>query len=184
MIAEKLRGFKKCGSCQIVKTYQNFSLNKSNKDNYQDYCKECSTAEETKIRKRYNGLYGVWKGMKARCSDPKSPHYKYYGSKGIRVCPEWRNNFQVFYSWAKYKHRIGLEIDRIDNDKGYYPENCRFVTRLVNARNRSVNKLNEEKVEQIKVLLKENKLSKAKIGKMFKVTDTSICRIDKGTLWK
>lgn len=86
-------------------------------------------------------LYGVWKNMKARCSNPNIPSYHRYGGRGITVCKEWEEDFSVFRSWAEqegyYKHSKKLSIDRIDNDKGYSPDNCRWTTKLTQSRNRS-----------------------------------------------
>jgi hypothetical protein len=79
-------------------------------------------------------LYGVWSGMRGRTSNTNkySWSYKYY--KNISLCNEWKT-FEGFYYWAKDKYKEGLEIDRIDNKKGYYPNNCRFVTHSENAQN-------------------------------------------------
>lgn len=57
--------------------------------------------------------------------------------RGIRVCDEWDNSFTSFNDWAiSNGYRKGLEIDRIDNDQGYSPSNCRWTTRVVNANNK------------------------------------------------
>ncbi len=82
-------------------------------------------------------LSQMWKNMNQRCYYSKDKSYKYYGGRGIRVCKEWKTNKLSFYEWAmNNKYKRGLEIDRIDNDGGYYPENCRFVTHKVNNQNR------------------------------------------------
>lgn len=82
-------------------------------------------------------LYKVWIDMRARCNRPSHHSYGRYGGRGIYVCSEWES-FTIFYEWA-YSHgyREGLEIDRINNDSGYNPDNCRWCTRKVNDNNRS-----------------------------------------------
>jgi hypothetical protein len=84
--------------------------------------------------------YIVWVQMRSRCANPRSKAYPRYGGRGITVCAEWMHDFPAFNEWARangYVH--GLEIDRIDNDAGYSPENCRFVTPKKNCRNKSNN---------------------------------------------
>lgn len=82
-------------------------------------------------------LYHVYKAMISRCCNVENPRYSSYGGRGITVCDEWLQSFTAFYDfsleigWSK-----GLLIDREDNDKGYSPENCRFVGLLVSANNR------------------------------------------------
>lgn len=90
--------------------------------------------------RKYTPLYKLWSSMHARCSDPDGEKYSIYGGRGIQVCAEWRT-FEPFEAWAlSHGHRQGLQIDRIDTNGNYEPDNCRFVTCLVNNNNRRNNR--------------------------------------------
>lgn len=91
-------------------------------------------------------LYRVWNSMKNRCKNPNVKCYSTYGARGLTVCDEWRNNFLAFYNWAiDNGWKQGLQIDRISNDDGYNPKNCRIVTQIENENNRRNNKIIEYK---------------------------------------
>lgn len=88
----------------------------------------------------YTRLYSIWSGMKDRCRNPNSPSRRRYGGRGIDVCDEWFNSYEVFRAWAiSNGYGEELSIDRIDNNGNYCPENCRWVTNKQNSRNRECN---------------------------------------------
>jgi len=91
-------------------------------------------------------LHNIWKGMKERCYTKTCAYYKYYGGRGIIMCDEWRKRggFWTFRGWALNNgYQDNLQIDRIDVNQGYNPENCRWVT----AQEQANNKRNSIKIE-------------------------------------
>jgi len=80
-------------------------------------------------------LFGIWRHMRDRTTKPNNKAFKNYGGRGISVCDEWENDFKKFYDDMVGTYQEGLSIDRINNDKGYSLENCRWTTCEVQARN-------------------------------------------------
>lgn len=103
-----------------------WKISKARKDN--------TTHNMTKTR-----IYRIWNGIKQRCLNVKSKYYKNYGGRGITICNEWKQDFMFFYNWAmSNNYSAELEIDRIDNDGNYEPNNCRWVTTIINQHNKRV----------------------------------------------
>ncbi len=85
-------------------------------------------ANKDKTRER---IYFAWYHMRQRCNNPRHKCYHRYGGRGITVCPEWNTNFLSFYRWALQNgYADHLTLDRINNDAGYEPQNCRWATPL------------------------------------------------------
>ena len=81
-------------------------------------------------------LYQTWARMKQRCLNPNASDYPHYGGRGIKVCDEWINDFEMFLYHLGDKPSPKHTLDRVDNDYHYCPENCRWASRHHQNRNR------------------------------------------------
>lgn len=90
--------------------------------------KDKVTSRGTTHGKSKHPLYKTWHNMRSRCKNPNASKYELYGGRGISVCEEWDKNFEEFFNWSVSNGwEPGKSIDRINSDKGYCPENCRWV---------------------------------------------------------
>jgi hypothetical protein len=88
-------------------------------------------------------LYHIWNGLSGRCLNPNNKDYANYGERGIGVCDEWRNP-EKFFEWAFLNgYGDNLTLDRIDTNKGYSPNNCRWITWKKQQRNKRNNRMIE-----------------------------------------
>ena len=104
-------------------------------------CLKCENLKVKKIAKTHglhgSRLYRIWRNIKTRCYNANSPDFQYYGSRGIVVCDEWKNNFKSFYEWSiSNGYSEDLTIDRIDTFGNYEPSNCRWITIQEQQKNR------------------------------------------------
>jgi hypothetical protein len=104
-------------------------------------CNGLSTRNPKRIRDLCKTrIYRIWANMKTRCYNKKDLNYKKYGAKGIKVCKKWKN-FAGFYEDMGEGYKDNLTLDRIDNNKGYSKENCRWATYKQQANNKTSNRL-------------------------------------------
>lgn len=109
-------------------------------------CGQREAAARSCVERSTHGLSGhrimtIHRGMIARCNDPKATSYPYYGARGIKVCEEW-HDLCAFAEWAfSNGYSDNLTIDRVGNNRGYEPDNCRWATYKDQANNRNGNLL-------------------------------------------
>lgn len=107
------------------------------KDARSKECFDCSGRNNQKGLSR-SGTYKTWSSMKQRCYSPKMEAFKFYGERGITVCERWLNSFENFLTDMGERPEKKT-LDRIDNSKGYFKENCRWATINEQARNTTTN---------------------------------------------
>lgn len=108
----------------------------------QSCCPYCSRKKQVTHNMTDSRIYHVYQSMKSRCYNPNNEDYESYGGRGIKICDEWKNNATSFIEWA-YKSGyqenadyMECTLDRINVDGDYCPENCRWVDKIIQSRNK------------------------------------------------
>ena len=104
-----------------------------------------NTYTDDRLQHGYKGtkIWRTYHNIKQRCNNTKHPRYNDYGGRGINMCKEWLNDISSFINWAiENNYNESLTIDRIDNNKGYSPDNCRCVSYAIQATNTNLRKDN------------------------------------------
>lgn len=173
---------KTCSKCKKTKSRDQFHIQSGKKDGLRSHCKKCRASHHKNIYPLRDPEYGVWVSMNGRCLSEGNHAYPLYGGRGISVCERWRKSYQNFIADMGYRPEKGYDIDRIDNDGDYTPENCRWVTHKENTRNRSTSKLDQGKVLKMKTL-RQVGLSYGKIAKSFNISRSYARQVCIGNYW-
>lgn len=168
-------GVFECTVClkEIELSYNNGKRNQS-----------CGCNKNIKHGDSYTKLYNLWGDMKQRILNPNNKGYKNYGGRGITICPEWVNDYMKFGDWALSNgYKEGLQINRINNDGNYEPNNCNFVTRTENMRNTRKVKLTLKIVNEIKALWNTENYTQQEIAKKYDITQSAISFVINNKRW-
>lgn len=123
--------------CGIEKAVLGYNLTKGLTKSCGCYHQDRLIADKTTHGDSHSRLHSIWTNMKTRCTNQNTRSYKDYGGRGITVCDEWANDYSTFKAWAlKSGYEDKLTIERIDNNKGYFPQNCCWVTHSEQATNK------------------------------------------------
>ena len=169
-------------------------LDCNNKHFGKDYCQKHYTrfwkyGDPFHVEKEMHGMgsiseYRTWADMIQRCHNKNRPIYKYYGGRGITICDRWRKSFKVFFEDMGPKPFPNAQIDRIDNDLGYYPENCRWVMATENMRHTSTTKLTMQKAKAIRKEYKSINITQSKLADIYGVSLSTIAGVIYQRTWK
>lgn len=158
------------------KTYQGQYAAFKNRDNV---CKCESKKGKTQIKwsnPTRDRILKIRAGMIYRCHNEKCKRYAYYGARGISVCSEWLESPESFYNWSLNNgYKDGFTIERINNNEGYFPRNCKWITKGEQSLNKR-NNVTYKEIKKAKSLYKKG-MSKRNIAKVLDRSRITIDRI-------
>lgn len=165
-----------CPDCGEVRTGDRRKIGKP--------CHPCAQKRRATHAMSGSLLYALWAGVKARCTHPKASNYKYYGGRGVSVCKEWIDSPEAFFEWAKKNgYQDSLELDRIDVDADYSPDNCRFISHQENSQLRRNARCTLDQAREVKELLMQGKGIK-EVQDIVGIPYMSVWHISKGNTWR
>ena len=189
---------KHCNTCDTTKSVDEFYKDASQAHGIARQCCKCQNAykAEWSLKNHDKALatyrranakrpaeYALWTTMHQRCENPNHNRYYRYGARGISVCARW-SDFKAFIGDMGLRPSKKHTLDRVDNDKGYCPENCRWVSYAVNTQNSTVAKLNASSIRTIRWYRDFVGMTLQEIADEFDVTKSSIWGIMHGKTWR
>ena len=131
-------------------------------------CKQCAVTSRSNNTLSSSPFYKRWLYMKGRCYTTSHVSYEYYGGRGIGVCEEWRDNPRAFIQWCEEQGEFpsNYQLDRIDTNKDYAPDNCRFVSPQVNNLNKRNIKITRDLYNNVVDNYDQSNISLAKLYKV------------------
>ncbi len=139
--------------------------------------------------REYHGMsdsseYRIWRSIQVRCNNKNQVNYYKYGKRGITVCERWLNSFSAFYEDMGPKPFPRAQIDRINNDGDYTPQNCHWVNNAQNCQNRSNNKLTMKTAELIRKVYKAGGILQRELAIIYGVSRELVSDVVTQRVWK
>lgn len=193
---------KKCAECQVVKPLEDFSLNRLKEDGRDIYCRPCKSIRNKRnwitfgekrradaaVYRRAHPLKHLLWSVNARCNNPSSTGYAYYGGKGIRCLLTIED---LEYLWERDGAALMAcpSIDRVDSGGHYCRSNCRFLEKSENSRLMGVArkpgaKLTQRQVDALRVEFGSGVASKAAIGRKYGINHNTVAKIIQRKTWR
>jgi len=176
----------RCG-CGNLCSVSNIHLIDGNTTSCGCYQKEVSSVIHSTHGLSLHPLYGTWRCMLDRCYNPESTAFHNYGGRDptesppIDVCEEWQDDPRLFMEWADtHGYEPGLTLERIDNNKGYGPNNCRYATRTEQARNKRTNVITGMEMAEA---IRNDDRSPAEIAEHYGISRAVVYDVKNGKTW-
>lgn len=132
---------------------------------------------------RQSAEYIVWGAMKSRCLTPEHADYSNYGARGISVCDEWIRSFGAFLSDMGRRPTSRHTLDRIDNERGYQPDNCRWATYSMQNRNTRGTVLDEDRVKLLRQVYQSGKFRQWEVAEQFGISRGTVSDVTRRHTW-
>lgn len=167
--------------CGNVKIIASMSLRSGDTKSCGCFLRELKTKHGCNIRKNRSGAYQSWASMIQRCLNPNSDAFHNYGGRGVVICERWLDFANFLEDMGERPEKFTIE--RVDNNKGYEPGNCKWASRAEQSHNRRGGIFTERKIKRVRKL-RSLGFSTSYIGKLFGTDRSYISAICLNKIWK